>query len=594
MEDFQPTFNPRSYLQLYLDGYHDQLSIAFIELFSHFETTQYTKITPELQYFIDVLIKNFLYLFTQPDYLLGDRHALRFMQLNPVIANLTAISRQKTTDYYLQILQPQPQNFIKILTLWNARCETIVDYGLLLETNAALATRWYSYYIELYLSAQANAIARHNLRRHIAYVEDKRLVEFTNIADVYFGATYINHEGDRPLKQRLNQAIQTNNFGRTANIKNVNPNPKKIAIVTAFWQKNHAVYQTFKVFLKALVPDYELTLVHLGKELAQVDQDLFLEVLHLEIKDGVLDIEPLRENEFAIAYFPDVGISPESILLANLRLAPIQIAGCGYPVSTDGAKIDYLISGAQVEVRSLAQKNYAERLVLLPGNGVIQAKPNYALQSFKKYRAEIIINCPWPGQQINEPLIKFLGYIRKKATKSIIFRFFPGQSLRQNGMIPLQRDLAMILPPDSFEIVLGQPDEKYLAQLEEGDFSLEAYPFGGAQTMVNSLYLRQPIVGYEGKKWANRIGSQLLRQVGLEELIATTAGDYVKLALKLIENTAYRQGVRDRLRKVNLDETLFKTDDAQYFKRAIAYLQQNHTKLQQDTNREPIDISALL
>lgn len=594
MQEFQPTFNPRTYLQLYLAGNYDQLSIAFIEILSHFETTLYTEITPELQYFIDVFIKNFLYLFTQPDYLLGDRLALRFLQLNPVIANLTAISNQKTTDYYLQILQPQPQNFLKILTLWNARCEMLVDYDVLLGTNAALATRWYSVYMELYLSALVNGTARKNLRRHLTHGQDQRLVEFTNIVAVYRGSTYINHDGDRPLKQRLNQAIQQGNFCQNAKLENVKPNPKKMAVVTAFGQENSAVHYTLQLFLQGLVPEYELTLVYLGKNLEQIDQSLFLEVLSVDIKDGVLDIEPLRNHDFAIAYFPDVGSSPESILLSNLRLAPIQITGCGEPVSTCGAEIDYLISGEQGELRSLCQKNYDERLVLLPGNGVVYAKPNYERQNLQKSRPEIIINCPWLGQNMNEPLIKLLGYIHKKATKPILFRFFSGQFLRKNGLIPLQQDLAELLPREAFEIRFGQSYNNDMALLEEGDLSLDTYPYGGSTAMVDHLYLRKPMVAYEGKKWANRIGSQLLRQVGLAELVATNANDYVKLALKLIENTAYRQGVGDRLRKVNLDETLFNTDEAKQFKRAIIYLQQNHSKLQQETSQMPIEIRTLL
>ncbi|WP_084176608.1 hypothetical protein [[Limnothrix rosea] IAM M-220] len=592
MQDSQPTFNPKTYLQLYLNGQYDQLSEAFIEVLTHFETVLYTEATPELEYFVDVFIKNFLYLFSQPDYIVGDRHALRFIQLNPVIANLTAISHQKTTDYYLQMLQKQPQNFIKILTLLNPRCTTTIDYPLLFDTNATLASHWYSYYIELYLSAQVNPIARKNLRNHIAYADDERLVEFANIADVYYGSTYINHEGDRPIKQRLNQAIRANTFCQTAKIQNSNPNPRKIAVITAFCHQNHSVYRTLYAYLKALVPDYELTLIYLGSKLADVDQALFKEVIPLEIVDGALEIEPIRQNDFAIAYFLDIGMSPESILLSNLRIAPIQIVSTGHPVSTYGSEIDYMMSGGAVEIRSLAAKHYDEKLILLPGNGAVYQCPHYELHHPKKARSEVVINCPWLGQKMNEPLIKLLGYIQKKATKKVFFRFFTSHSLRKNGLIPLIGDLSAILPSDAFEIILGQPDNDYMALLEEGDFTLDSYPFGGSNVMLDNIYLRKPIVGYEGKKWANRIGSQLLRQIGMAELVTTNANDYVKLALKLVDNTAYRQGVNDRLRNIDLDEKLFSTDEPQHFKRAIAYLLENHNTLQQNQSRRPIEIST--
>ncbi|MGB2926581.1 MAG: hypothetical protein WBB82_14880 [Limnothrix sp.] len=585
----QPTFNPHRYLRLYLEGQYDELSELLIEVLGHFEQVLYVEATAELQYFVDVFIKNFLYLFSQPDYIVGDRHALRFIQLNPVIANLTAISYQRTTDFYLELLQRQPQNYIKILALLNPRCTIELDYLQLFETNASLSSRWYSYYVELYLSAQVSPIGRKNLRQHIAYNDDQRLVEFANIADVYFGATYINHEGDRPIKQRINKAIQNNAFCQNANIQN-QPNPQKLAIVTALWHKNHSVHRTLAEFLDAAKTDYELTLIKLGGS-QTTDESLFETVIQLDIIEGSLNIDPIRHNDFGIVYFPDIGMSPESILLSNLRLAPIQLAGTGHPASTFGAQIDYVVSGADVELPNLSAKNYDERLVLLPGNGAIHSRPDYAIQHLKKSRPEVIVNCPWLAQKINEPLVKLLAYIQKKTAKDIFFRFFVGSSLRKNGFIPFVRDLEAVLEPDTFEVVPGKPYADYMALMEAGDLCLDSYPFGGSNVLADTLYLRKPTVGYEGKKWANRIGAQMLRQVGLNELVATNANDYVKLAIKLVDNTAYRQGVGDRLKKIDLNQTIFNTEQKKYFTQALHYLQANHAELSAETAKKPIYIS---
>lgn len=594
MVQTQPTFNPRQYLVLYLERKYLELSTAFLEILEHFETVVYTNANPELQYFVDVFIKNFLYFFSQADYIIDDRHVLRFIQLNPVIANLTAISHQKTTDYYLSILEKQPQNFVKLLTLLNPRCTTVIDYDQLFSTNATLAARWYSHYTELYLSAQVSPIARHNLRHHITYADDPRLAEFGNIADVYFGATYINHEGDQPIKRRLNRAIQDNDLCRTAHIQNPTPDPHKIAVVTAFWHKRHAVYRTLASFVAALKDDYELTLIYFGQDYdpTAIASDLFHQVIRLEVVAGVLNIDPIRHNNFGLIYYLDIGMSPESILLSNLRLAPIQVVGTGHPVSTCGSEIDYFVSGAAVESATLGHKNYDERLVLLPGNGAIHLRPDYELRSPSKSRPEVLVNCPWHSQKINEPLVKLLAYIQRKTTKKVFFRFFPGNSLRKNGFIPFVRDLEQILEPGTFEVVLAKPYGDYMALMEEGDLSLDAYPFGGSNVMVDNLYLRKPTVAYEGKKWANRIGAQLLRQVGLAELIATNANDYVNRAIKLIDNTAYRQGVGDRLKKVDLDQTLFRTDEQQDFKLAIDYLITNHDTLRQEPRDKPIYIPS--
>ena len=133
-----------------------------------------------------------------------------------------------------------------------------------------------------------------------------------------------------------------------------------------------------------------------------------------------------------------------------------------------------------------------------------------------------------------------------------------------------------------------------MALMEAGDLSLDSYPFGGYCAMVDNLYLRKPMVSYQGKQWVNRIGSKLLRQAGLSELISTNANDYAQLAIKLIDNISYRKDISDHLRKVDLDTAPFDTQGKQYFKKAITYLWDNHETLSQEDCKEPIVISQLL
>ena len=87
---------------------------------------------------------------------------------------------------------------------------------------------------------------------------------------------------------------------------------------------------------------------------------------------------PLADNEFALVYFPDIGMTKFSICLANLRVAPIQVAGVGHSVSTFGADIDYYMSGADVETPDRPERFFSERLVLLPGCGSVNELPTYA------------------------------------------------------------------------------------------------------------------------------------------------------------------------------------------------------------------------
>src|SRR5262245_14122916 len=91
-------FDPRKLIELYLGGRHDELSQEFLSVLAHFEATSYLALSPKVQYFINAFVKIFLSLFTQPDYIISERHIDPFLWKNPTIANLVAVSSFRTTD----------------------------------------------------------------------------------------------------------------------------------------------------------------------------------------------------------------------------------------------------------------------------------------------------------------------------------------------------------------------------------------------------------------------------------------------------------------------------------------------------------------
>ena len=584
-----PQINPRDMLQLYLNQEYDQLSEVFLQVWEHFQNKTYYAMDLNLQYFINVFVKNFLYLFTQPDYILSDTHVNRFIKQNLTISNLVAMSCFKNTDAYLQILNDQPRNFAKLLTLYSARNTVKFDRKLLFEANYQLACLWYSCFCESYRSGVINKETRENLREHITY-QDERLNDFHNIDDIYFGASYIDGDCDREIKQKINHSIQNSTFATTAQIQN-HPHPKKIAVITSLWFSQHSVYRILSEFVDSLKDDYELTLVHLGDIRNNIDIGFFKEIKYVYVKDNYLNIDAIRDNNFTAVFYPDIGMTVESIFLCNLRIAPIQICGLGHSVSTFGSEIDYYISGADVEISEGAEANYSERLVLLPGFGAIHNKPNYQIRNLQKTRPEIIINCPWYAQKVNYSLVNDLKEIATKSQKEIIFRFFSGGALtRKNDFIPFAKDLELILGKNCVELIPAKPYSEYMALMEEADICIEAYHFGGCNTVADSLYLRQPTVTFEGDKWYSRIGSQMLRSVGLSELIAHNREEYIYLTLKLIHDDDYRLKIREKLYNVDLDTTIFSSDSKIYFKKAIDFLIDCHEQLKNENSKIPLRI----
>jgi protein O-GlcNAc transferase len=62
-------------------------------------------------------------------------------------------------------------------------------------------------------------------------------------------------------------------------------------------------------------------------------------------------------------------MEPAACALAALRLAPVQVASWGHPVTTGMPNIDIYLSGELIEGPQ-AERHYREKLVRLPGTGV--------------------------------------------------------------------------------------------------------------------------------------------------------------------------------------------------------------------------------
>lgn len=99
-----------------------------------------------------------------------------------------------------------------------------------------------------------------------------------------------------------------------------------------------------KVGRYALKPDYHLTLFHIKPDNdAVLDTKLFDKIIPLGV--GINDsfkykmLEQILAENYGIVLFSDVGLNRPSIILSNLRLAPIQITTYGHPVTSGNSEL---------------------------------------------------------------------------------------------------------------------------------------------------------------------------------------------------------------------------------------------------------------
>jgi predicted O-linked N-acetylglucosamine transferase (SPINDLY family) len=283
-----------------------------------------------------------------------------------------------------------------------------------------------------------------------------------------------------------------------------------------------------------------------------------------------------------------------SIVLANQRLAPIQISSYGHSVSSFGAEIDYFVCSEEVEDLGSINKNYSERPVIIPGAGIINLSSSYRRVGAKNSDQTLLIACPWSAQKTNYPLVQTLKKLKDSVQEPIRFRFLTGPLvLRNHGHLVFRDTLVKALGEDSIELIPGADYPEYMRLIEECDLALDSFHFAGCNCVLDCLLAAVPMVVRQGTKWYNRIGTWEMKAAGLHELCAENEEQFLTIAQRLISDKGWREMLKQRIAATDLHSTaLFDTSPAEAFCRAIEEIDATHEQLFISGEKSPIYFRA--
>ena len=88
----------------------------------------------------------------------------------------------------------------------------------------------------------------------------------------------------------------------------------------------------------------------------------------------------------------------------------------------------------------------------------------------------------------------------------------------------------------------------YGLQYQGIDVALDAYPYNGVTTTCESLFVGVPVISLHGRDCVSRSGLSILNALGLGELVASTTGQYVDIAVSLANDLTRLEKLRAELR----------------------------------------------
>ena len=128
-------------------------------------------------------------------------------------------------------------------------------------------------------------------------------------------------------------------------------------------------------------------------------------------------------------------------------------------------------------------------------------------------------------------------------------------------------------------------EETHRANLGIADVVLDTYPYNGATTTLETLWMGIPLVTRVGQQFAARNSYSFMMNVGITEGIAWTDEEYVDWGIRLGTDDAVRHQVAQKLRQSRQTSALWNTRsfaqemEAAYQQMWIKYLDTNQSNV---------------
>lgn len=258
--------------------------------------------------------------------------------------------------------------------------------------------------------------------------------------------------------------------------------------------------------------------------------------------------ERIAALELDVLFYQDVAMESMSYMMSFARLAPVQCLSFGHPDTTGVPSMDYFVSSELFEPEE-AQAHYSEKLFLLRDLGTLAYYYRPQLQQPPKSRAQL--GLPRDAHLYVCPQTLFKLHPDIDALFAAILRADPrGRIVLIEGKYPqwaqwLRQRFAQTMP-DVLERVIflkqmGAAD--FINLLAVADVSLDTPHFNGMNTSLEAFAVGTPVVTLPGNFQRGRHTYGMYRKMGFEACIAGDAADYVRIALRLGTEPAWRSEV---------------------------------------------------
>ncbi len=240
------------------------------------------------------------------------------------------------------------------------------------------------------------------------------------------------------------------------------------------------------------------------------------------------------------------------LLLFARRPAPVQVSYLGYPNTTGLDAIQYSLTDPYLDPPGDADALYSEKLILLPRTFACYRPPDDAPQ-VSPLPARISGSITFASfnafPKVTPRVIEVWSKILQRVEGSRLL--IGARGVDTPAMSEEIRAAFAGHGIDSQRLIFQahQPRAEYLATHHKIDILLDTFPVNGHTITCHALWMGVPVISLVGNARFGRLGSSVLNNLGLPELLAQSEDQYIDIAVNLASDLARLEQLRSTLRQ---------------------------------------------
>lgn len=344
----------------------------------------------------------------------------------------------------------------------------------------------------------------------------------------------------------------------------------------------HPVGWFFIGLLRELSNKYSVNIYYTNQKSDQLTQDLAEAASTFSFVDNLSDQDlatKIRADQIDILFDLSGHTAKNKIAIFSQRIAPVQLSYLGYFSTTYMPQMDGVIFDER-HMSGVPNTFFSERVYKLPCSRFCYSPPPYAAQiaPLPALVNDCITFCSFSStSKVSDLCIEMWAKTLMAIPNSRIKLRW--STLRDTNLCDHIRKLFLLhgVVNSRVELYPECDHESLFYFYNEVDIALDTYPFSGATTTCEALWMGVPVITRLGSTPASNQAASILSEVGLDECISSSVDEFVAKAKILSSDKKRLSALRSSMRGKVLASSLGNPKlFAEHFSNLIEDIHRNH------------------